>query len=132
MGDSYIRELRKSGYLLKEISDITGVSVAKISRLCKGIEVEKVDKKEVVRLRGKGLSQKEIALELNVSESTVQRVCKELGMSKKISRVRVLDIVSDDELRSLREQGMSLSDIANRFYVSRALVYKELKMRSIK
>lgn len=92
----------------------------------------KVSDKELIKYRENGLTYEEIGEILKVSANTVSNEYKARGINIEIETSRLLSNVSNEELINLRLSGLSYSEIADKFKVSKSLINREFNIRNIK
>jgi len=113
---------------LKDIPEIQGIKYDRSGITSKGIKFShyiEIDTEKLIKLRKQGLTQKEIAKELEVCIKTIQDRLKEIP---EVSFINVNKVeVNTEKLIKLREKGWSTRRIANELNVHKSTIQNRLK-----
>ena len=135
---SEMRRLRKAGMQIKDIADKLGYSEQSVSKYVKCVDV-KIDRSrisreqrdDIIRRKKEGQSIQQIAAETGISHTTVSKLTKgiqavntfkeEDTMPKAVTQDKI------DEVRAMREQGISVKEIEKLTGVSHNSISKYTK-----
>lgn len=137
LSDDVLIDLKDRFKTYTAMGNALGISWATICKESKKRKIGvnkliKVSDKELIKYRENGLTYEEIGEILKVSANTVSNEYKARGINIEIETSRLLGNVSNEELINLRLNGLSYSEIADKFKVSKSLINREFNIRNIK
>lgn len=120
---------------LEKIARMHGISRESLLQEKRESKRVKDMKENFMRCHQEGLTIPQIAENFNVSSVTIYRTLEEISQKNNVNRESLLDEMKEDaqvrlmreNFMKMREQGMTITEIAQKCDVSRMTVYKKLQ-----